>query len=153
VIILRTDIIKNKLHVIEESLELVKEHLPKDFQEFKALGLVKDGIYKRIEASIQEIINICSIINSDLKLGIPSNRDDIIVALMDANIISKKMTEKIKQLKGFRNFLVHRYGNINDEVAFEDIKNGISDFALFREEILKFLKTSTTNRNPSDSTL
>lgn len=152
-IILRTDIIKNKLNVIEESLELVKEHFPKDFQEFKALGLVKDGIYKRIEASIQEIINICSIINSDLKLGIPSNRDDIIVALMDANIISKKMTEKIKQLKGFRNFLVHRYGNINDEVAFEDIKNGISDFALFREEILKFLKTSTTNRNPSDSTL
>ena len=140
-IVLRTDIIKNKLKVIEENLELVKEYLPKTIQKFKALGLVKDGIYKRIEASIQEVINICSIINSDLKLGIPSNRDDIISALMDNNIISKKMTEKIKQLKGFRNFLVHRYGSINDEVAFEDIKNGISDFALFREEILKFLDT------------
>lgn len=140
-IVLRTDIIKNKLKVIEENLELVKEYLPKTIQKFKALGLVKDGIYKRIEASIQEVINICSIINSDLKLGIPSNRDDIISALMDTNIISKKMTEKIRQLKGFRNFLVHRYGSINDEVAFEDIKNGISDFALFREEILKFLDT------------
>ena len=124
-IVLRTDIIKNKLKVIEENLELVKEYLPKTIQKFKALGLVKDGIYKRIEASIQEVINICSIINSDLKLGIPSNRDDIISALMDTNIISKKMTEKIRQLKGFRNFLVHRYGSINDEVAFEDIKNGI----------------------------
>ena len=107
-IVLRIDIIKNKLKVIEENIELVKEYLPKNIQEFKALGLVKDGIYKRIEASIQEVINICSIINSDLKLGIPSNRDDIIVALMDTNIISKKMTEKIKQLKGFRNFIVHR---------------------------------------------
>ena len=152
-IVLRTDIIKNKLKVIEENIELVKEYLPKNIQEFKALGLVKDGIYKRIEASIQEVINICSIINSDLKLGIPSNRDDIIFALMDTNIISKKMSEKIKQLKGFRNFLVHRYGNFNDEVAFEDIKNGLSDFALFREEIFKFLKTSITNRNSSDSIL
>ena len=61
---MRTDIIKNKLKVIEENIELVKEYLPKDIQEFKALGLVKDGIYKRIEASIQEVINICSIINS-----------------------------------------------------------------------------------------
>ena len=45
-------------------------------------------------------------------------------------------------LKGFRNFLVHRYGLINDEVAFKDIKQGLSDFVLFKEEILHFIKKS-----------
>ncbi len=68
----RTDVIKTKLKIITENIELVKENLPGKLSEFKALGLVKDGIYKRIEASIQEVISICSIINSDLKLGIPS---------------------------------------------------------------------------------
>jgi len=140
VIIIRTNIIKTKLKIIDENLELVKGHLPERVDEFTALGLVKDGIYKKIEASIQEIISICSIINSDLKLGIPSNRDDIIVALKNNNILSSKMAEKIKGLKGFRNFLVHRYGQINDEVAFNDIKQGLSDFSLFKEEILNFIK-------------
>jgi len=37
-------------------------------------------------------------------------------------------------------FLVPRYGKINDEVAFKDIKQGLSDFALFKEEILNFIK-------------
>jgi len=143
VIIIRTNIIKTKLKIIDENLELVKGNLPERVDEFTALGLVKDGIYKKIEASIQEIISICSIINSDLKLGIPSNRDDIIVALKNNNILSSKMAEKIKGLKGFRNFLVHRYGQINDEVAFNDIKQGLSDFSLFKEEILNFIKNYT----------
>ena len=82
-IILRTDIIKSKLKIIEENVELVKENLPADVNEFKDLGLVKDGIYKRIETSIQEVMSICSLINSDLKLGIPSNRDDIIISLIE----------------------------------------------------------------------
>jgi len=143
VIIIRTNIIKTKLKIIDENLELVKGNLPERVDEFTALGLIKDGIYKKIEASIQEIISICSIINSDLKLGIPSNRDDIIVALKNNNILSSKMAEKIKGLKGFRNFLVHRYGQINDEVAFNDIKQGLSDFSLFKEEILNFIKNYT----------
>ena len=137
----RTDVIKTKLKIITENIELVKENLPGKLSEFKALGLVKDGIYKRIEASIQEVISICSIINSDLKLGIPSNREDIIVALLGNNILSKKMVEKVKELKGFRNFLVHRYGTIDDEVAFKNIRNGLPDFKLFKEEILSYLKS------------
>ena len=148
---LRIDAIKSKLKIIEENIDLVKENLPEKLGEFKALGLVKDGIYKRIEASIQEVISICSIINSDLKLGIPSNRDDIIVALFDNNILSKKMTEKIKELKGFRNFLVHRYGTIDDEVAFKDNRNELLDFKVFKEEILNYLRSLSEEKKSSES--
>ena len=136
---LRIDAIKTKLKIIEENVDIVKENLPETLSEFKALGLVKDGIYKKIEASIQEVISICSIINMDLKLGIPSNRDDIIIALLNKNIISDKLAKKIKELKGFRNFLVHRYGTIDDKIAFKDIKNGLPDFIIFKEEIKKYL--------------
>lgn len=139
-IILRTDIIKTKLKIIEENIQLVKDNLPSSLKAFKALGLIKDGIYKRVETSIQEVISICSVINTDLKLGIPSNRDDIIISLIRKNIISKKLGDKVKQMKGFRNFLVHRYGRIDDEIAFNDIKKGFLDFDLFKEEILNFLK-------------
>ena len=136
---LRIDAIKTKLKIIEENVDIVKENLPETLSEFKALGLVKDGIYKKIEASIQEVISICSIINMDLKLGIPSNRDDIIIALLNKNIISDKLAKKIKELKGFRNFLEHRNGTIDDKIAFKNIKNGLPDFKIFREEIKKYL--------------
>ena len=137
---LRIDIIKSKLKTIEENINLVKEHLPENLEEFILLGLVKDGIYKKIESSIQDILSICAIINSDLKLGIPSNRDDLIKILVENKVISTKLGEVIKELKGFRNFLIYRYGKINDEIAFNDIKSGISDFKTFNDHILEYLK-------------
>jgi uncharacterized protein YutE (UPF0331/DUF86 family) len=87
---MRINLIKSKLKIIEENIDLVEKNFPQDLEDFKKLGLIKDGIYKRVEASIQEIINICSIINSDLKLGIPSNRDEIIAILEEKKIISKE---------------------------------------------------------------
>ena len=55
-------------------------------------------------------------------------------------IISKKLTDKIIEMKGFRNILVHRYGDINDKQAFETIKENLDDFVSFKKEILKILK-------------
>lgn len=41
---MREDIIKSKLKLIEENIDLVEKNLPKKFENFKNLGLVKDGI-------------------------------------------------------------------------------------------------------------
>lgn len=137
---IREDLIKHKLKQISANLNTIKENLPDTLDNFKNLGLIKDGIYKKVENSIQDIISICSIINSDLNLGIPTNRDDIIDALMKNEIISKNLGIKIKKMKGFRNFLVHRYGDIQDDIAYKDIKAGLSDFNDFRKEILRYLE-------------
>lgn len=49
---MRPDIIRNKMKEIQESVNLVETNLPPNFDDFMELGLVKDGIYKRIEYSI-----------------------------------------------------------------------------------------------------
>ena len=124
---------------IEESIKLVEEHLPEDVNEFVALGLVKDGIYKRIEFAIQNVLDICAIINTDLELGIPASEEDIIENLVKNKILSPDMGRIVKEMKGFRNFLVHTYGRVDDSIAFENIKYGIEDFSKFIDEIKSFL--------------
>jgi len=132
--------IRYKLKQIEENLSLIENNLPDNFKEFKQLGLVKDGIYKRIENAIEDMIDICGIINSELKLGIPTEDEDLIDNVFKKKIISKNLYLKIKEMKGFRNILVHRYGDLDDKLAFENIKSGLDDFELFIKEIESFLK-------------
>jgi len=43
-------------------------------------------------------------------------------------------------MKGFRNILVHRYGRINDEIAYTIIKEHLQDFYKFIETIEKSIK-------------
>ena len=86
------------------------ENLPQSFEEFSKLGLVKDGIYKRMEFAIENIIDITSIINSDLRLGTPESEESFVEILVDQGILTQNLAEKTRRMKGFRNIIVHRYG-------------------------------------------
>jgi uncharacterized protein YutE (UPF0331/DUF86 family) len=74
---------------------LVQQHLPGTAGEFRTLGIVKDGIYKRTEFAIENVFDICAIINTDLALGVPGDDEDILVHLLDTDLISRSMQEKI----------------------------------------------------------
>ncbi|MFX0068891.1 MAG: DUF86 domain-containing protein [Promethearchaeota archaeon] len=136
---MRREIIKTKIREIEESVKLVKEHLPDNFEEFLNLGLVKDGIYKKIEFAIQNVFDISAIINTDLELGIPGSDEDIVENLARRRIIDERMKEKLKLMKGFRNIVVHKYGKIDDKLAFDILKSSMGDFQEFIEYINNFL--------------
>lgn len=132
---MRKDLIRTKIKEIEESLEIVRENLPDDVREFTRLGIVKDGIYKRMEFAIENVIDICAVINTDLDLGVPSSEEGIIANLVKKNVVSKEIGDIVRQMKGFRNFLVHRYGDFDDRIAFESITSGMDDFNQFIEAV------------------
>ncbi|MDP3565158.1 MAG: DUF86 domain-containing protein [Methanoregula sp.] len=136
----RETVIRIKIKEIVEGVSLVEEHLPKTADEFRMLGLIKDGIYKRIEFAIEDVFDICAILNSDLALGVPGEDEDIILHLADKGILSPVMQEKIHSMRGFRNIVVHRYGNIDDTLAFHLLTENIGDFSLFNAEIEQALE-------------
>jgi len=133
-------IIQQKLREIEDSLSLIKENLPSEVDEFKAMGLPKDGIYKRLEFSIQNLVDIFSLIYSSLKLGTPSSLDDIFKGLLNKKIFSVKVISLVQEMKGLRNILIHRYGKIDDEIIYELLTERLGDFELIIGAIEKHLK-------------
>ncbi len=138
--LVRKDIIRTKMKEIEESIRLVKDHLPETFEEFSDLGLIKDGIYKRVEFSIENVFDICAIINTDLELGVPHDDEDIVTNLVKDKILSEEMKDKLKWMRGFRNIVVHRYGRIDDRLAFEILKNNLQDFYVFVGKMVEVLE-------------
>ncbi len=129
-----------KLEQIKRNCELIKEKLPKTFEEFNRLGLIKDGIYKRYEYSVELIIEIILMINSDFQLGIPNGINEVIDQLVEQEFLSSEIAGLIKAIKGFRNVLVHRYGVLDEELTFETIKDRLDDFEKIEKEILALLK-------------
>lgn len=102
--------------------------------------LERDGIYKNMEFTIQSILDICAIISKEQDLRIPNSDDDMLTILQQSNVFTKKSIEIIRLMKSFRNRLLHRYGNIDDELAYYNIKEGIDDFHMIFEEINSIIK-------------
>ncbi|MCZ7382287.1 MAG: DUF86 domain-containing protein [Candidatus Methanoperedens sp.] len=136
---MRTEIIRTKIAEIKESRELIRENLPDSFEEFASLGLLKDGMYKRIEFCIENVFDICAIINTDLRLGIPRSDDDILEILVRKGIFDDEMRAKLKGMKGFRNIIVHRYAGIDDRLSYEFFSEKLVDFEEFVGKIVEFM--------------
>ncbi len=137
---MRIDLYIAKFDRIKENIQLIQENLTDNLEDFKKLGLVKDGIYKRYEYSVELIIDVVAMINADLKLGIPNGTIDVLEQLQKQEILNSKMVEKIKGMRGFRNILVHRYGRLDEELAYDIIKSKLSDFETLEKEIMGIIR-------------
>ncbi len=129
-----------KFDQIRENVRIIEDNLTKSYVEFEKLGIVKDGIYKRYEYSIELIIDIISLINAELKLGIPNGTSDIIDQLCKNGILDEGVADIIRGMKGFRNILVHRYGKLDDELAYRIIAENLSDFQILENQIMTVLR-------------
>jgi uncharacterized protein YutE (UPF0331/DUF86 family) len=75
-----------------------------------------------------------------LRLGLPAEEDDLFEKLQQAGIITSSRKESLKQMKGFRNILVHEYGHVDDMIVYEILQNNLNDFDAFKQEILQAIK-------------
>jgi len=131
--------ILSKIDDIDGYLSELEGIIPGSFEEYKNSIRDKRACERLLQIAIESVIDACNLFVSDLKLGIPSDEDDIIKKLEKKKIISGKMAETIRDMKGFRNILVHKYGVLKDELVFEMLSEKLEDFEKFKKEILKKL--------------
>ena len=60
--------------------------------------------------------------------------------MVEAHTITKEMGGKLREMRGFRNILVHEYAQVDDRLVYEAVKTKLEDFTLFRRDILVYLE-------------
>lgn len=129
-----------KIDALDGYLKEIREILPVDFEEYRRIEK-RRACERLLQVSIECIIDICGLIVSGLRLGLPAEEDDLFEKLEQAGIISPSRKEALKGMKGFRNILVHEYGRIDDRMVYELLRTKLNDFESFKQEILQSLST------------
>jgi len=105
------------------------------------LDLVKRrACEKTVEAAIETLVDVAAMIVSAEKLGLPYDEESIFDLLDKKKILDKKLCENAKKMKGFRNVLIHRYAETDNELVYSNLKEHIDDFYDFEKQIKTFLK-------------
>jgi len=129
-----------KIDEMDSYLEEIESIKPSSFEEYKNSIEKKRACERLLQIAIESVLDICNILISGLKLGLPSTEEEIFQKLESKKIISHRMAEIINEMKAFRNILVHKYGVVNDELVFENLSEKLGDFDKFKEEILNYIK-------------
>ncbi|HBR10061.1 DUF86 domain-containing protein [Candidatus Bipolaricaulota bacterium] len=128
-----------KIDDLDVYLNELKGIAPQSFEEYQEVEK-KRACERLLQVSIETVIDICSLFVSGLRLGLPAEEEDLFKKLVDIHIISEEMGEKLREMRGFRNILVHEYAHVDDRLVYEAVKAKLGDFNSFKREALKFLR-------------
>lgn len=128
-----------KLDELDGYVQELQAIAPQSFAEYQKIEK-KRACERLLQIAVECVIDICSLFVSGLRLGLPAEEDDLFEKLEQAGILSPRMKETVKEMKGFRNILVHEYGRVDDEIVYQATKTRLGDFADFKREVLEALK-------------
>ncbi len=131
--------ILSKIRELDSYIGELEDILPSNLNEYIEDSEKRRACERLLQISLEVMIDIYYIIGSSLKITIPSDEEDIISNLCAKKIISKDLASISIEMKGFRNILVHKYGVVDDEQVYEILSEKLSDFELFKKEILEYI--------------
>ncbi len=118
-----------------ESIEAIRKGMPPSLEEFKSLGLAKDGIYKRLEFAIGLVLE--GLAEKAREQGIIAiSYGDVVASLKEKGLIPEDVAEKAAFLAQLREVLIYDYDLVNDEIAFRDME----EYVKFVEDVLAHLE-------------
>ena len=127
--------ILSKISELEKYISELNQVLPDSEEEYLTSTKIRRATERILQISIECILDICAIMVKDLRLGPPSDEDDLL------SLLSEKIPniENIQQMKSFRNLIVHQYAKIDNQLVYEIALEDSSDFQSFINEIKKML--------------
>ena len=133
--------IKDKIKQIEEFIGTLSEIKPLTFEDYMSDLKTKAACERYAQKIIEAIIDLTYLVIKERKWRLPEGDEQAFDILIKNKILSLELGKKLQDAKGMRNFLIHQYGEVDDEIIFnainEELEKDIAEFLNKIEENLK----------------
>ncbi|MBW2990270.1 DUF86 domain-containing protein [Candidatus Woesearchaeota archaeon] len=130
--------ILEKIKELEKFLSELESFIPEEFLEYEKDIKTKAACERYFEKITESIFDIINLLIKEKIVKSSEKNQEVIDILQKENIISQRLTENLKDAKGMRNILAHKYGNVDDKIVFESItKELIRDVNQFIKSVKK----------------
>lgn len=132
--------IEGKFDVIDRNLKFLDEYKSLDPNQFmssyKDIQAAKYSLLETVEACIDIANHIISVKGFRRAEGY----GEMFEVLKEEKVIGEGLAAKLKDMAGFRNLLVHRYGKIDDREVLNVVKQNLEDVVEFEKEVERYIK-------------
>ena len=93
-----------------------------------------------LQMAIQSALDVASHIASDGRLGEPETSRALFQLLARADVISKDHSQRLVEMAGFRNVLVHGYDDVKIHIVEDVVRNHLGDLDEFVAAVKRHLE-------------
>jgi uncharacterized protein YutE (UPF0331/DUF86 family) len=88
-----------------------------------------------LQIAIQAALDVASHLVSDRRLGEPRTNRELFTLLVRGGVLPEGLAERLGSMAGFRNVLVHGYGDLDLAVVEDIVENRTGDLLEFVREV------------------
>lgn len=130
----RIEVMRSALSHLEELSSISKKDFLNDYKNPAAAETF-------LRHSLEAIFDIGRhILAKTGKVRLTHEYKDIARGLGEIGVLSKSLTEKLEEMAGYRNRIVHFYHQITEEELYQILQTDLQDIRYFLQEIGQFLK-------------
>jgi len=128
-------VIENKLRIIEGKVADIESWNIASYNEFTDNTLIQNAVERALQVAVEAMIDCSERILSQLKIPPAASGGENFDALQKYGVINDASV--YKDMVRFRNFIVHRYEQIDPEIVYNILSRKLGLFAKFADEIRK----------------
>lgn len=133
---MKNGVIQNKLARVEAYITRLQEIIPDGFEDFEKDWKTQMIAERGLQILIEIIIDVANRLIAIKNWGPTTSSADSIRLLVLKKVISSE--EPYLRMIKFRNFIVHDYDKVDNEVVYSILTQNLDDIRRFREEILNY---------------
>ena len=122
---------------VEDHLKRIQEKRSVKLDEFLADLDRQESILFNLQMAIQNCIEIAAHIISDEDLGVAGSTNEMFYMLQENGYLTPELTERMIAAVGFRNLILHEYGNVDLRKVYEIAHQDIEDLNRYLRAVIK----------------
>jgi uncharacterized protein YutE (UPF0331/DUF86 family) len=130
-------IIENKISHVRKYLKILERYQKQTQKEIETHVDLRGAVERYLYLVTQATIDLAEAVISFKGFRKPTTLGETFRILTEEKIIGIPLLEKMIQLTGFRNVIAHDYEDINYDILYKVLQNGLNDICQFLEQITK----------------
>jgi len=137
-ILIDYEVIQKRLEKLNQYVGLLEKLSEQPLNRVLTDPFVRGNVERYLQLAIQVSLDIGNHILAEIQTRAPEEYRDIFILLGENKVLPVELAEKMAQLAGLRNILVHDYLEIDLNRIYEFLKTDLSDFREFAKYISKY---------------
>ena len=121
--------ILGKIDDMNSYLDKLQQIIPDTFSNYQTIEK-KRSCERLLHLCIECVIDVCKLFVSGLKLGLPYEENDLFDKMQKRKLISADLASLLKEMRAFRNILIHEYAHVDNELVYEKILPLVSLYSI-----------------------
>ena len=114
--------INEKINEVQRYLDELMGMVPNSLEEYESNKIIRAACERYFEKVIEAVTDLAFMVIILKKFRVPDDDINSFKILEENRIINNEMYNRLKDSKGMRNFIAHQYGQINDKMVYEAMK-------------------------------